>query len=225
MEDTFQRLKRLMTKGAENRRISVERLFHRLTQATRRTFPNVGQAKVSSDRLEQACGPKRGQAAVGVKAPLHRGSLAKAAYVPEPSRHWLPRPANYKTCRAAAYSQQVGFEECLLRCELAHSQASGHRCHANAAPRAVQGQFKDMRFLTKSWACGLVRTVSETAKNLLQPKVLAEEATSSVWLIVCSLGRCLLGWPLRLTCEEKSFFTLVRPISRALLKPIIVTDP
>ena len=219
MEDIFQRLKRLVSKGAENKVISVERLYHKITQATRNTFPNVGHVSVSAADLAATSGYNRSAACEGVKARLHRGCLAKRAYSPLTSGHWLPKPKHgYKTCRASAYTHQVGLEECLLRCTL--DPFPGRGGHARAGNPPLLG---DLRFLTKSWACGFVRTVAETAKDVLDPCVLVEERTASVWLVVASLGRCLLGWPLRIPSE--SFLVPERPIRLRDLARIIITDP
>ena len=221
MEDAFQRLARLTRRGSECKNISVERVFHKMIRTMPITFPNVGQTTVAAKELEETSGRGRNhKATTGVVAPLDGVSLAKAAFVPNPQRSWLRKPTGtHKTCRASAFSQQVGLEECLLQSELAVR-------HGGAAHRAVENTFfKDLRFMTKSWACGFVETVAETAVNLVTPYVLAEESTASVWLVVCSLGRCLLGWPLKLVDEDSAFFQPVLPMRRSKLARIIITDP
>ena len=224
MEDVFQRLHRLVSKGAENRVISVERLFYRITQATRKTFPNVCQATVSAEELEATSGYNRSAACDGVVACLHRGRLAKQAYTVKTSGHWLPKiEPGYKTCSAAAYSQQIGLEECLLRCTLDPERGRDGRMAPDSGP-AGHG-LGDLHFLTRSWACGFVRTVAETAKDVLHPWVLVQEQTASIWLAVASLGRCLLGWPLTVRSEEENFLVPHRPIRLADLQRIIITDP
>ena len=181
MEDAFQRMKRLLSKGTENKIITVERLFHKMTKATVSTFPDVGQVSVDSEKMTSTSGCNRLEARAGVKARLYRGSLAKAAYTVDSTGHWLPKPitGKHKTCRAAAFSQQVGLEECLLKCEIL--PLGGQVGRADAAQGAVQPKFfKDVKFLTKSWAGGLVRTVSATAVTLQHPAVLADEKAGSI---------------------------------------------
>ena len=224
MEDAFQRLSRLVRRGSENKVISQERLYQKLIKATAITFPNVGQRSITVDRMEETSGPARALATEGVVAPLHAGKLAKGAYTPNPQQHWLKKPVgNHKTCKNSAFSQQVGLEECLLQSELA---AQGCRAGHLAAQQAVEhGYFTDLRFVQKSGACGLVETVAEIAVDLEEPYVLASESRGTIWLVVCSLGRCLLGWPLRLVSEEEAFFQPMLHMTQGELERIIITDP
>ena len=222
MEDAFQRLARLVRRGSESRVISLERMFQKMIKTMPITFPNVGQTSIAAKDLEETSGHGRfHKACANVIAPLHRGRLAKAAFSPDPHKSWLKKPTgNHKTCKASAFSQQVGLEECLLQSQLAVHR--GGAAHGAVVDNAF---FTDLRFMTKSWACGFVETVAETATNLLTPYVLARESTASLWLVVCSLGRCLLGWPLRLVEEGSAFFQPVLPMTRSKLERIIVTDP
>lgn len=220
MEDNFQRLKRLVRKGAENRVISLDRMYHKLIRTSVDTFPNVGQATVDVEELESTSGSNRSLAASGAIVATYGGSLAKAAFTPDTKQHWIKKPVSgYKTCNAVAFSQQVGVEECLLQSELVAQRAVA----ANVAVKT--NFFKDLRFLRKSWACGLVPTVRDVAKQLLEPYVLGSISAGCLWLIPCSLGRCLLGWPLQLISAEDHFFQPRVPLTRASLKRIIVTDP
>ena len=218
MEDTFQRLKRLIRRGTENGSIAIERMYHKMIKASGITFPNVGQVSIKPDDLEQTSGCNRRLACDGVLAPVYAGKLAKPAFNPNPAQSWVPKPAgDHKTCLASAFTQQVGLEECLLASELASSSA------ANGA--VGKAFFADLRFITDSWACGLVPTVAETATDLEEPFVIVSERLGLVWLVVCSLGRCLLGWPLQVVSAHDSFFRPMRPLTEKRLMRIIITDP
>ena len=221
MEDAFQRVKRLVTRGSQSKAVDLDRLYHKLTKTSPCTFPNVGQACVTTNELESTQMANRHLATTDVIAPLNAGRLAKRAFRPNPQQHWLRKPVSgHRTCRASAFSQQVGLEECLLQSQLAPLAA-----HRVVSHDIVDPCFTDLRYLQKSWACGLVRTVAETAVNLLHPYVIASESEGALWLVVCSLGRCLLGWPLRLVSEEERFFQPETTMTRDKLRRIIVTDP
>ena len=70
--------------------------------------------------------------------------------------------------------------------------------------RAADGSasFDNIDILSKSWAAGLVHTVSETARHLDRQTFLINEARGSVHLAVLSLGRIILGWPLTLVSDS-----------------------
>ena len=176
MEDAFQRLSRLVRQGSENKVISLERLYQKLVKSMVITFPNVGQRSITPDDLERTSGVARVRATEGVVAPLHAGKLAKAAHTQKPQQHWLKKPdGKHKTCKSSAFSQQVGLEECLLQSTLA--------AHSGRAACPVERKyFTDLRFLQKSWACGLVETVAEIAVDLDEPYALASESRSTIWL-------------------------------------------
>ena len=93
MEDNFQRLKRLVRKGAENRVISLDRMYHKLIRTSVDTFPNVGQATVDVEELESTSGSNRSLAASGAIVATHGGSLAKAAFTPDTKQHWIKNPS------------------------------------------------------------------------------------------------------------------------------------
>ena len=119
----------------------------------------------------------------------------------------IPKPIpGQKTCTAAAHSQQVALEECLLDCTL-----------------LPDGSFQNITAITHSWASGLVYTVQQTAVGVLVPSVLVHETSGSAYLIVLSLGRCVWGWQLRVHSAEKILLVMVHPI-RALV-PIVLTSP
>ena len=101
------------------------------------------------------------------------------------------------------------MEECLLQ------WSGGH----DAAALAV---------LTRSWACGLVHIVADKAIDLQHPVVLASEAAGNAWLVIASLGRCLLGWPLEILDQpagEAGFFVPIVPLTLSDMKRLIITNP
>ena len=74
------------------------------------------------------------------------------------------------TMAAAAQSQQVGFEACLL-----------------AAQLKEDGTFEDIKWLTRSWATALVSTVGPQATRLQTPTILAHQASGQAFLIMLML--------------------------------------
>ena len=132
-------------------------------------------------------------------------SLGKRAFGPtHKTRIKKPQPG-HKTCGAAAHSQQVAYEECLLTLDI----------HPD-------GHFVDLAPITQSWAAGLVRTVAATAIDLDSPVVLADMRAGQAFLAVLQLSRCVMGWPLRVLCEDHGVFGLL-PLHH--LHPLIITDP
>lgn len=83
------------------------------------------------------------------------------------------------------------------------------------------GHFVDLAPITRSWAAGLVHTVSATAIDLDSPVVLAERRTGQAFLAVLQLSRCVMGWPLEVLCEDPGVFGLL-PLRR--LQTLIITD-
>ena len=82
--------------------------------------------------------------------------------------------------------------------------------------------------LTRSWACGLVHTVADKAIDLQHPIMLASEAAGNAWLVIASLGRCLLGWPLEILDQpagEAGFFVPIVPLTLSDMKRLIITNP
>ena len=133
--------------------------------------------------------------------------LASGCFRPTEKATEIPKPIpGQKTCTAAAHSQQVALEECLLDCTL-----------------LPDGSFQNITAITHSWASGLVYIVRQTAVGVLEPSVLVHETSGSAYLIVLSLGRCVWGWPLRVHNAGKMLLVMVHPI-RALV-PIVLTSP
>jgi len=62
--------------------------------------------------------------------------------------------------------------------------------------------FDNIDILSKSWAAGLVHTVSKTARHLDRPTILINESCGSVQLAALSLDRIILGWPLTLVSDS-----------------------
>lgn len=183
---------------------------------------------VTKDHLEAFHGDQLHTVIENVQARLKddNSRLTKAVYHVKGTSPWLPKPKpTGKTCTPAAHTQQVGLEECLL-------QWSGKTC------------IHDLAVLTKSWTCDLVHTVADSATDLENPVVLISEKRSRAWLIIASLGRCLLGWPLKVADaaidaaetavdaaggaapdQEPGFLYPVVPMTVHDLSRIIITDP
>jgi hypothetical protein len=218
IEDMFKRLRRVCEKGAENKIVSVERLYDVAAKAARQAFPNVGQEAVTTSGLEKSAGDGWDAALAGLCASVDptRRRLSKAVYHVRTGSTWLPKPIpGFKTCSAPAYSQQVGFEECLLQWGGGIDE-------------------EGLSIFTKSWACGLVHTVAASALDLGMPVVLASESEGQAWLIIACLGRCLLGWPLSVSvgaanaadaADGAGFLYPIVPMTVAGLRKLVVTKP
>jgi hypothetical protein len=196
-------------KGAENEIINLDRLYLMSCLAAPACFPGVAQQGITQDDWEGI----RGQGGLdefrGILPSWNRTrtGLARGCFRPTEGPSRIPKPTpGQKTCTAAAHSQQVALEECLLACEL-----------------LPDGKFRDIVSITKSWACGLVHTVRATAVGVLEPSVLVHEISGCAYLVVLCLGRCVWGWPLRVQDTERMSLALVHPIHA--LVPIVLTDP
>ena len=104
-----------------------------------------------------------------------------------------------------AHSQQVSYEECLL-----------------ATPLRPDGSLGNTHRLTRSWMTALVKTVGQEAVNQQEPTILAHSASGLPYLVCLSMGRCLLGWPLRFISVEDGILGLIPTSPMATL---IITDP
>ncbi len=209
MEDVFKALRRLSKKGGENHVVAIERLYHIAAKAAAVTFPNVSQDTITSDDLEHAYGQggwdmiRQHVARLG----RDRRSLAQSNFTVTTANTTVPKPQpGSKRCAAAAHSQQVALEECVLSLEL-----------------TIDNEIVDLSPVTQSWACSLVHSTAAEAVDLEMPTVLVDECHGVAYLIILSLGRCLLGWPLRVQCPEKMTLALVYPLLK--LTPLIVTQP
>jgi hypothetical protein len=172
-------------------------------------FPSVAQQEVTLDDWESIRGQGGLEECRNILPRWNRTrtGLASGCYRPAEKVDAIPKPIpGQKTCTAAAHSQQVALEECLLACELLPC-----------------GKFQDTMAITMSWASGLVHTVEQTAVGVLEPTVLVAETTGCAYLVVLSLGRCVLGWPLRVLNTEKLLLAMVHPIQN--LVPIVLTSP
>ena len=192
-------MKRLAKKGTENGKLSIDRLYDIGAHASNHCFPNVRQEHVTEDDMEETWG-RGGWEEIRQHVPrlsVDRRSLARASYRPKsPTRQTKtsirpPSEAN-PTMSAPAHSQQVGFEACLLASELADD-----------------GTFVDTKYIIRSWSTALVHTVGPEAKHLQAPTVLAHQASGQPFLVVLSLGRCLLGMPLRVLSTERRVLGLI----------------
>ena len=203
----FKTARRLIKKGSENGVVSIPRLYDVLANAAVTHFPNVRQEQITGDDRERCFG--RGGLAQVRPYVAHmnrdRTCLAKPTFGPT-DRTEIEKPLpGHKTCGAAAHSQQVAYEECLLALEI----------HPD-------GHFVDLAPITQSWAAGLVHIVAATAIDLDSPVVLADMRTGQVFLAVLQLSRCVMGWPLQILCENLGVFGLL-PLPR--LHQLIITDP
>ena len=209
IEDIFKTLRRLTNKGAENDIINLDRLYLMSCLAAPACFPGVAQQEVTHEDWEGI----RGQGGLDEFRNIlprwnrTRTGLASGCFRPTDRAAAIPKPIpGQKTCTAAAHSQQVALEECLLECEL-----------------LPNGKFQDTGVITKSWVSGLVHTVQQTAVGVLEPTVLVAETIGCAYLVILSLGRCVWGWPLRVLSTEKLLLTMVHPIPN--LVPIVLTSP
>lgn len=202
-------MRRLTDKGAENEIINLDRLYLMSCMAAPACFPGVAQQDITADDWESIRG-KGGLDEFRSILPSWnrtRTGLASGCFRPTDQGSGIPKPTpGQKTCTAAAHSQQVALEQCLLACDL-----------------LADGKFSDIVAITRSWASGLVHTVQDTAVGVLTPSVLVNETTGCAYLIVLSLGRCVWGWPLRVHDAGKMLLILQHPI-RAL-EPIVLTCP
>ena len=141
-----------------------------------------------------------------------KSQLANGPFKVDVHRHNpVARPVRgYKTCGPSAHSKQTGLE--ILLGKLIPRRAA-----------VGSASFDNIDILSKSWAAGLVHTVSETARHLDRPTVLINEACGSFHLAVLSLGRIILGWPL--TSVSDSALACNQQLQPGGLEPILLTDP
>jgi hypothetical protein len=209
IEDIFKALHRLVDKGAENDIVHIERLYHMSAKAAPACFPSVAQQTVDANDWEDASG-HGGLAELRSSIPKWnrtRTALGDGCFRPTEKRSAIPKPqAGQITCTAAAHSQQVALEECLLSLDL-----------------KADGTFQNTDSICKSWACELIHTVDQTAVGLLEPTVLVNMVSGAAYLIVLSLGRCVWGWPLRIFDSETRLLVMVHPVR--WLTSIVLTNP
>ena len=203
----FKTARRLIKKGSENDFINVGRLYDVFASAAVKHFPNVKQVQITSDDRERCFGRGGLNHVRPYVAQMNRDrtSLGKQTFGPTHKTRIDKPQSGHKTCGAAAHSQQVAYEECLLALEI----------HPD-------GHFVDLAPITQSWAAGLVRTVAATAINLDSPVVLADVRAGQAYLAVLQLSRCVMGWPLQVLCEDLKVLGLSPLIH---LRPLIITDP
>ena len=189
--------------------MTVQRVFEVAARACKHCFPNVRQEEVTLDDREDHFGKGTWDDVRHLLPRLapSKNALAMSVFRRRKQRAgWLKCPdiAN-ATMGPAAHSQQVAYEECLL-----------------ATGLCADGSLADVSKLTRSWATALVTTVGPEARRLNAPSVLAQPESGQAWLVVLSLGRCLLGWPLRVLSSERRCLGLIAANS---LDTLIVTDP
>ena len=170
-------------------------------------FPNVRQEQITPDDRERCFGRGGLDQVRPYVAHMNRDrtGLGKRTFGPTPKTLIAKPVPGHKTCGAAAHSQQVAYEECLLALEM----------HPD-------GHFVDLAPITQSWAAGLVHTVCETAIDLDSPVVLADVRSGQAFLAVLQLSRCVMGWPLEVLCRDSGVFGLM-PLH--YLHPLIITEP
>ena len=203
----FKTARRLVKKGSENGVIQVGRLYEALASSAVKAFPNVRQEQISDDVRERCFGRGALQDLRPYIAHTNRTGtgLAKRMFGPTDKTQIKKPEQGHKTCGASAHSQQVAYEECLLQLEI----------HPD-------GHFVDLAPITRSWAAGLVHTVAATALDLDSPVVLADVRAGQCFLAVLQLSRCVMGWPLKVLCEDPGVFGLATLFD---LHPLIITDP
>ena len=183
------------------------RLYDVFASAAVKHFPNVRQEQITCDDRERCFGRGGLDQVRPYVAHLNRDrtSLGKRTFGPTHRTRIQKPQQGHKTCGAAAHSQQVAYEECLLALEI----------HPD-------GHFVDLSPITQSWAAGLVHTVAATAIDLDSPVVLADVRLGQAFLAVLQLSRCVMGWPLKVLCDDPGVFGLM-PLRH--LHPLIITDP
>ena len=207
IENIFKTARRLFKKGAENGVVNMGRVYDVLATAAVKHFRNVRQEQITNDDRERCYGRGALDDVRRYVAQLDRQktSLGKQTFGPtNKTKIEKPQPG-HKTCGAAAHSQQVAYEECLLALEM----------HPD-------GHFVDLAPITQSWAAGLVHTVCETAIDLDSPVVLADVRSGQAFLAVLQLSRCVMGWPLKMLCRGPGVFGLMPLL---YLHPLIITEP
>lgn len=183
------------------------RLYDVFARAAVKHFPNVRQQQITCDDRERCFGRGGLDQVRPYVAHMNRDrtGLGKRTFGPT-HRTRIEKPQQgHKTCGAAAHSQQVAYEECLLALEI----------HPD-------GHFVDLAPITRSWAAGLVHTVADKAIDLDSPVVLADVRSGQAFLAVLQLSRCVMGWPLKVLCEDPGVFGLC-PLLQ--LHPLIITEP
>ena len=206
MENIFKAFRRLARRGSENGCLSIDRVYNIGSSAAQAAFPNVYQDQVSVDEMESLYGRGNWNKARECLQLGRTGkALARSTYRSADSA-WIRKPkVSDRTMAPSAHSQQIAFEECLLSAELGRD-----------------GSFVDTRALTHSWYCKLIHTVGAEAKNCEEPVVLVHRASGSAFLIVLSLARCLMAWPLSVVSVADAVLGLC-PLKE--LMPLIITNP
>lgn len=136
-----------------------------------------------------------------------------AGAIQEGDRTIIPRPRQtYKTCTPAALSKQCGWEALLARLE-----------PAREGDRVV---FNNAGSLTHHWAAGLLKTVGETAIDLVRPCVVVHVPSGAAFAAVATLGPLVLGWPMATRAAASGDGVLLQwATDVAELEQIFIEDP
>ena len=187
--------------------VNVQRVYNTAAAAAFDAFPGIMQQVITQEDCAGCFGRGRWEEVRAQVATLGRDkrSLSAAAFRPTSTPDWLTKPSpEDATMKAAAHSQQVAFEECLLACKVRNG------CLVRTGP------------LTRSWACNLVHTITTVAQDLYEPSILADVHGGQAYLIFLGAGRCLWGWPLTVLSSGRCVLGLGR---MQKMIPLIVTDP
>ena len=215
VEDVFKVVRRLTTKGTENKKVGLQRLYQIAHHGARSAFPGIHQECIDAEMFADSMRLPRATVTAGTVARLSRGqfALGQAAFQVSLRGSPIPRPqTGYKTCAPAGHSKQVGIE--LLMANLIPKRRPGG-----------QAFFENAILVRRCWAAGLVHTVAEQATNLQQPAVLVDANLGCAFLAVVVLGPCILGWPLYALEGREAALALVPRLPAAGLAPLFVADP
>jgi hypothetical protein len=157
IEDLFKVFRRVEKHGTENNKVCLERLLSIAAQAGLDCFPAVAQSSVTPDDVEAGWG-RGGLSDVRSVLPRldQKGmALTSSCFHPAATKTDVPKPqVGQASCSAAAHSQQVALEECLL-----------------AAPVRSDGTFENYSAMERSWICSLVPTVGRNVSELVHRSV------------------------------------------------------
>jgi hypothetical protein len=197
VEDLFRRVERLYHHGTESGLIADTRLYHAMTEASRKCWPTMHHETVTLQDWERAQLEDRDTLVQDLKVKPKRGNLEypKSAIAvnlahPQP----FPRPlAGQKTFGASGISGQTACEACLMAMD------------PNVSWIAPQ----NIRPMTHSWGAKFVPHLA--GKEAIDPTILVDEARGASFLCLHDMGgRAISAVEMRNVGLHQ--FAVIRPI-------------